>query len=152
MTAPSHGQNSADESFEKGIALLKENNLLGALSCMEKAYSIRKRPETGSYLGLCIAYERGQFAEAIALCQNAIAEQPKNPVHYLNLARVYLKAKRKSDALDALRKGLSSGDDKEILDLLENLGVRKKPLIPFLPRSNFVNKYTGLLLDRLKLR
>jgi hypothetical protein len=35
---------------------------------------------------------------------------------------------------------------------LENLGVRKKPLIPFLPRSNFVNKYAGLLLHRLKLR
>ncbi len=152
MTTFSSGQNSADELFEKGVVLLKENNFLGALSCIEKAYSIRKRPEAGSYLGFCIAYERGQITEAIALCRSAIAEQPGNPVHYLNLARVYLKAKRKDDALDVLRKGISFGDNKEILSLLENVGVRKETLFPFLRRSNFLNKYAGLLLHRLKLR
>jgi len=143
---------SNDEYFKKGLQLLGEANLLGALTCFEKANIREKSPLTQSYLGYCIATERGQIAEALNLCQAAIEVDPHNPVHYLNLGRVYLKAKKKDEAIAELRRGLSFGDNQDIKSLLERLGLRRKPVLPFLPRYNFLNRYVGLILSRLRLR
>jgi tetratricopeptide (TPR) repeat protein len=142
----------ADELFEKGKAFLKENNTLAALSCLEKAYSRKKLPGIESYLGLCLAVERGQTKEGIALCREAIAGDPKNPVHYLHLGRIHLRDKRREEAIATFREGLSFGDHDEIRHSLDTLGTRKKPLFPFLPRNNFLNKYFGILLRLLRLR
>ena len=143
---------AADELFEKGVSFLRDNNSLGALACFEKACNIRKTPELQSYIGFCIAMERGQITEALSMCNEAISKEPNNPVLYLNLGRVYLKAKRKDDAIEILRKGLSFGDNPDIRLILESLGLRKKPFFTFLPRGHFLNKYAGLFLIRLKLR
>jgi tetratricopeptide (TPR) repeat protein len=143
---------SCDELFEKGIQFLRESNSLGALACFEKAFLQEKTPRIRSYLGYCIAAQRGQIAEALKLCRAAIEAEPGSPEHYLNLGRVYLRAKRKDEAIAALRKGLSAGDHSEIRVLLEDLGTRRRPLFPFLPRRHFLNKYTGLILRFLRLR
>jgi tetratricopeptide (TPR) repeat protein len=143
---------SAAELFRTGLHLLGEANPLAALSFFEKAYSQEKSPAIQSYLGYCIAAERGQITEALKLCQAAIEADPHNPEHYLNLGRVYLKAKRKDEAIAELRRGLSFGDNRDIRALLEALGLRKKPVFPFLPRNNFLNRYVGLILRRLTLR
>jgi tetratricopeptide (TPR) repeat protein len=142
----------ADELIKKGIIFLRDNNTLGALACFEKAYSIEKNPIIQSYLGVCIAAERGQISEAVRLCGGAIEQDPGNPEHYLNLAKVYLKAKKTNECLDILRKGLSHGEHQEIRELLERVGVRKRPLFPMLPRGHVLNKYLGRLLRRLGLR
>ncbi|MBA4373361.1 MAG: hypothetical protein C0402_10945 [Thermodesulfovibrio sp.] len=141
-----------DELLRKGAALLKENNPLGALACFEKAYAIEKTPDIQSCLGLCIAKERGKISEGIRLCREAIEQDSGNPLHYLNLGKIYLKAKRKSDCLDVLRKGLSFGDNAEIRELLERIGMRKPPVFTFLPRGHFLNRYAGLIMRRLRLR
>lgn len=143
---------SADELFSNGLRLLGEANILGALACFEKAHIHEKSPIIQSYLAYCIAMERGQISDALNLCRVAIEAEPHNPEHYLNLARVYLKAKRKDEAIAALRKGLSFGDNREIRVLLERLGLRKKPVFSFLPRNSFLNKYLGLILRQLRLR
>jgi len=142
----------ADELFEKGLAFLKDGNLLSALACFEKAYTFKKTPELQSYLGFCIAEERGKITEALALCNEALAREPENPAHYLNLGRIYLNAGKRLDAIDTFRKGLSFGDNQEIKQILDSLGIRRKPVFSFLPRKNFLNKYTGLIIHRLKLR
>ncbi len=142
----------AEELFEKGKALLKEDNTLAALSCLEKAYNSAKIPGIQSYLGLCLAVERGQVREGIALCNEAIAAEPANPAHYLNLGKIHLREKRKAEAIEIFRKGLSFGDDEYIRLILDRLGTRKKPLFPFLPRNNFLNRYSGKLLRLIRLR
>ena len=142
----------SDDLFEKGVQFLRESNSLGALACFEKAYLSEKTPKIQSYLGYCIAAQRGQIAETLKLCAGAIEADPGTPEHYLNLGRVYLRAKRKDEAIAALRKGLSAGDNSEIRALLEDLGTRKRPLFPFLPRRHFLNKYGGIILHRLRLR
>ncbi|TAL26016.1 MAG: tetratricopeptide repeat protein [Nitrospirae bacterium] len=142
----------SDELFEKGLALLRDNNPLAALTCFEKAYNLKKTPGIKSYLALCIAIERGKITEALALCNDALAHEPDNPVHYLNLGRIYMKADKKADALETLRKGLSFGENAEIHQFLESLGMRKRPVVPFLSRNNPLNKYLGIFLHRLKLR
>jgi tetratricopeptide (TPR) repeat protein len=131
---------------------LQQRNSLAALAFFEKAYAIRKTPLTASHLGLCIATERGKLSDAVALCNDAIAQDPQEPRHYLNLAKVYLKAGRKTDCLDALRKGIAQGDHPEIRLLLDTVGMRKPPVFSFLPRKHFLNRYLGFILRRLRLR
>ncbi|MDI6744324.1 MAG: hypothetical protein QMD07_02990 [Thermodesulfovibrionales bacterium] len=143
---------TADELFEKGIALLSDNNPLAALAFFEKAHNIKKTPPIQSYLGMCIALERGKITYGLMLCNDAIHLEPENPAHYLNLGRIYLKAGSRVNAIETFRKGLSVGDNAEIKRILDSLGTRKKPVFPFLSRNNFLNKYTGFMMHRLKLR
>jgi hypothetical protein len=35
---------------------------------------------------------------------------------------------------------------------MKKLGARRRPLVPFLKRENPINKYVGLLLNRLSAR
>jgi tetratricopeptide (TPR) repeat protein len=99
-----------------------------------------------------MATERGQIYEALKLCNDALSQEPDNPVHYLNLGRIYLHAGKKEEALLSMRKGLSFGENQTLRSLLEKIGTRGKPVFPFLNRNSFLNKYIGLLLHRLKLR
>lgn len=147
-----HGGDSHIELIEKGIDFLNNNNRLAALSCFEKAVVIEKSPELLSYLSYCIATERGQMYEALKLCNDALSQEPGNPVLYLNLGRIYLHAGNIDEALVTLRKGLSIGENHAIQSILEKIGTRKKPVFRFLPRNSFLNKYAGLLLHRLRLR
>jgi tetratricopeptide (TPR) repeat protein len=142
----------AEELLNKGIALLKNGETLNALSCFEKSFGLRGDPKCQSYLGAMIAVERGQIKEAVSLCEDAIAKNPEDPVGYLNLGRVYLKAGRKQEAIETVRKGLGFGKSEEAVSFLNSLGTRKRPIIPFLSRGNFLNKYMGLVLYRLGLR
>ena len=131
---------------------MQRKNFLAALSYFERAYAVRKTPLTASYYGQCLATQRGKVSDAIVLCEGAIALEPHEPRHYLNLAKVYLKAGRKADCLETLRKGLAQGDEPEIRQLLETIGIRKASVFPFLPRRHFLNRYLGLVLSRLRLR
>src|SRR5574340_300198 len=139
------------ELVQTGVAYL-DSNRLAALACFDKALVIGKSPELLSYLSYCIATERGQIYEALKLCNNALSQEPDNPVHYLNLGRIYLHTGKKEEALLILRKGLAFGENQAIRSLLEKIGTRGNPVFPFLSRNNFLNKYAGILLHRLKLR
>jgi len=142
----------ANELLDRGIALLRASNPLAALACFEKAYGIEKTPAIKSYLGLCIATERGRISEAVRLCCEAIDQEPGNPLHYRNLGKVYMKAERKTECLEVLRKGLSCGEDPEISELLESIGMRKPSVFSCISRGHFLNRYAGLIMSRLRLR
>jgi tetratricopeptide (TPR) repeat protein len=142
----------AEELIDRGKNFIRENNFLGALACFEKAYSLKKIPEIQSYLGLCIAIERGKISEAVSLCERAIGDDPENYMHYLNLAKIYMRTGNRDSALETLRKGLYFGDNAELKSMLDSIGIRKTPVIPFIPRSNFLNRYLGFFLNWIKLR
>ncbi len=142
----------ARKYFEKGLKALAEDEPVRALSCFEKAHSLDPTPEITSHLALCIARERGQINKAIQLCEEAISKDGENPVHYLNLGRIYLLKKDKVMAIKSFREGLKTGEHQGIIEELNRLGTRKPPVIPFLPRKNRVNKYLGLILSKLGLR
>lgn len=141
-----------DELIEKGNSLLRLNNTLSALSCFEKARIVNETPVVLSCLGYCIVVERGQLAEGISLCRKALSLEPGNTVHYLNLGRIYLRTGDKEQAIAFFRQGLAHGNNDEIRDMLKKIGTRRPPLFPFLERSHFLNKYSGLILSRIKLR
>lgn len=148
---------TVEELIKRGLESLRSHNHLAALSWFERAYQMRKDPAIQSYLALCIAFERGKVTDAVSLCRDSINRDPENPVHYLNLGKIYMKVQRKTEALETLRKGLSFGADAvavhdEIKTLLDKLGNRKAPVFSFLPRGHVLNKYTGLLLRKLRVR
>lgn len=145
-------QDDAEKLFARALDALQAGETPSALAFLERALKLHDNPSWHSYLGYCIAKERGQVKKGIDLCNASLRHEPGNAVHHLNLAKVHLVAKQKSESLDALRQGMAAGGSPEIAELLERLGTRKPPVIPFISRDNFLNKYLGMLLAKMHLR
>ncbi len=144
--------NDLKELIEKGRKAIRSGDTLTALVCFERALQLENSPEVSTYYAFCIAKERGKLQKAFELCRDALDKEPSNPVHYLNLGRIYLVLNNKPEAIKAFREGLSLAQNEEIIEELHKLGIRKRPPIPFLKRSNPLNKYLGIILKRLGLR
>lgn len=145
-------EEEAEWEFARGRAAIAGEDTLTALPHLEKALKLKDKPSWYSWLGYCIARERGQVRKGIELCLASLEVEPGNPDHYLNLGKVHLVAKNMAEALRVFREGMVTGGSNEILRKLEELGMRKPPVIPSLSRDNPVNKYLGLFLHRLGLR
>jgi tetratricopeptide (TPR) repeat protein len=142
----------AQKEFDQAQLELDRNNILAALASLERALSIWDDPLWHSRLGFCIAKERGQLTQAFELCRSAIEYDPDNPIHYLYLGKVYQIAGNTYEALQTFRKGMTHGCNPELKRLLDAIGTRKPPVIPFLSRNNLLNKFLGIILGRLGLR
>jgi tetratricopeptide (TPR) repeat protein len=138
--------------FGRALDALAAGETLSALALLEQALKLRDNPSWHSYLGYCIAKERGQVKKGCDLCLASLKLEPENPVHYLNLAKVHQIAGHKPEALGVLRDGMSVGGSKEILALLDEMGTRKPPVLSFLSRDNPLNKGLGMILNRMGLR
>lgn len=141
-----------DKLFLRALEALASGETPAALALLERAIKKGDNQSWHSYLGFCLAKERGQFKAGSDLCLGAIKREPDNPVHYLNLAKVHLIAGQKPDALRVLRQGMAAGGNPEIVELLDQLGNRKPPVVTFLAREHALNKYLGRLLHRLGMR
>ncbi len=142
----------AEQEFAKGLAAFRRRNSQAALVHFEKAAQLGAAPLHLSYLGYCIARERGQLKKGIALCQDALTQQPDLADHFLNLGRIHLMAGNKMEAIRIFREGLANGQNHEIIAELDALGTRKTPVIKFMHRNNPINKYLGKLFHWLGLR
>jgi Flp pilus assembly protein TadD len=144
----------AEALYERGKEFLKKGERLRALGLFDRAYNLEPdNPVYQSYLGLCIAYERRAMGEAVRLCEQALNVDPENPEHYLNLGKVYLVCGRNSDAVMIFRDGIKiDNTNPEIIAELHAMGIRKKQVVPFLKRENFLCKYLGIFFSRLGLR
>lgn len=109
-----------------------------------------------SYLGCFQAVVDKRYRTGVETCRKALILLKKHesldkemlyPLFYLNLGRAFVAAGKKKDAIEAFTSGLKfdSGNG-DLLKELRGLGSRKKPPVPFLDRSNPINKYIGMLL------
>jgi tetratricopeptide (TPR) repeat protein len=113
-----------------------------------------------SYYGCLQALVDKKHRSGVDTCKKAIillkkkrssGEEVLYPIFYLNLGRAYIAAGKKKDAIDAFEKGLQYDyGNSDLKKELRGLGTRKKPLVPFLDRSNPINKYIGILLHSPK--
>lgn len=104
-----------------------------------------------SYLGYGIARYERRVKEGLALCQHSIKLQFYEPENYLNLARVHLLARNRRKAVDALNRALKlNASNPGAIALAREIGWRRRPVIPFLSRSNFLNRLLGRLSYRLR--
>jgi tetratricopeptide (TPR) repeat protein len=145
-------ETETEKLFASGLKAFEQGDTLAALGFFEKAVQGEEKPAYCCYLALCLAKERGQFQLAVTLCEKAKAREPHNPLHYLNLGRIYLYAGKKDDAIRTFREGLRHEKDQAIIDELDKLGTRKPPVITFLKRSNPVNRFLGAALKKAGLR
>lgn len=141
-----------EKLFAAGLRALAVHNTLTALVFFEKAVAKEDMPIYSSHLAYCIAKERGQFQLAVTLCEKAIASDPRMPVHYLNLGRIYLLAGKKSEAVRTYREGLAFEKDQELVDELDRLETRKPQVLSFLKRDNPVNRILGIVLRKTGFR
>jgi tetratricopeptide (TPR) repeat protein len=138
-------------------AHLRKGNQKAAFSLLQQA-SIQypDDPFILSYFGCLQALVDKKYRAGVEKCKQALSlirkqssfgEEMMYQVFYLNLGRAYLSAGKKKDALDAFQKGLKyDNSNADIRMELRELGSRKKTLVPFLDRSNPINKYIGLIL------
>ena len=147
--------------IEEVRSLLRADDCEGALKRLDVA--LTEHPFNAfllSYYGYLDAVVNRNYDKGVDLCKTALdilREELKEevstghevfyPVFYLNLGRAYLAAGSKKNAADVFRRGLASDPrDPDLLREVKRLGVRRKPFIPLLKRSNPINKYAGRLL------
>lgn len=161
---------SQSETVQKAFSAIDRGDTLHGLISLECSPELRAIPAVNSYLAYCIAKERGQVREGVRLCQAALAAEPHNPAHYLNLGRIYLIAGQKPKALATFEQGLARDPAAEvgvpagspymgqgrqrsvIVDELRRLGIRKRAPFPSLNRTHPLNRIAGKLLTTIHLR
>ncbi len=152
-------QRSKADYFSEVQQLLKRGKGRQALDTLQEG--LESYPTDAfllSYYGCLIAIVENKTKEGIAICENSIKALDTSmpfgseffyPIFYLNLGRAYLKGDRKAEAIKALQQGLKSDpENKDIQWEMKKLGTRKKPPVPFLKRSNPINKYIGMLISK----
>ena len=146
--------NETNESkvlFGQAREMLSRNRMRGALARFEEALQIS--PDNAEYLsfyGLCIALAREDYDTALRICERAVKMDPDNPINRVNLGKVYKLQGENSTAYDIFIKAwkLDKSHPAAAAEL-SRMGVRRPPVISFLPRSHWLNKQLGVLRSKL---
>ena len=135
---------------------INHNRFQDAIGHLREALAIA--PDNPVYLslyGFCLAKQNKSYDTAINLCRRAIKLKSKDPDLLVNLGRVL---RLSGDKDGAHRAFLEAWDRKKghtgAATELCRMGVRRKSVLPFLSRSNPVNKYLGKVraqIERLAL-
>jgi tetratricopeptide (TPR) repeat protein len=138
---------TAEEHYRSGRSLLEAGRQAEALEHFRAAHTLeRKSPRYASYYGLGLGLVERRFNKAVELCRAAVKEEFFAPDLYRNLAQVHLAFGFKMEGLRYLRRGLMIDPaNPEILADLRDLGVRRRPVLAFLPRRHFLNRWLGRL-------
>lgn len=141
------------EFYIKAEANIKRNNYADALKLLEQALKIS--PENPVYLstmGLCESM-MGDPEKGYKMCRMAMqyAGTQREPMLYVNYGRVLLERGERMKARDQFMKAYKIDNTNAPAALeLSRMGVRKKPVLPFLDRNHPLNAYLGKLRHRLK--
>ena len=141
----------AEKSYSKGVDSVSKGDFLSGLAYFEAAIELAKKvekiappPKYLSFYGLCLALVSTKSQTALELCESAVAVEFYNPDLFHNLARVHLRMGRRDRAYPVLLRGLQlHPGHRGILSDLRSLGIRRRPILPFLSRGNPVNRLLG---------
>jgi len=156
-----HGEAKPSDYLKAVRNQLRNKNLKEAYGLLQQAaVQYPDEPLILSYFGCFQAIVDKKYRSGVEACKRAIvllkkketfSEEVLYPVFYLNLGRAYVAAGKKKDAIDSLKKGLRyDNENSDLKKELHKLGVRKQPPVPFLDRSNVINRYVGLILHKTK--
>ena len=143
---------SANRRISEAIDTVKQENYLLALTMFLDVYGNEGDPPLRaakaasglSWFGLCLALVQRQYKSAIELARRAIDLEFYNGDHYANLTRIYLAAGNRKKALETAEAGLKLMPEHEgLLAARRAVGVRARPPLPFLDRSNAINVSLG---------
>ena len=144
------------EAAQRGIDLCRAGNWKAGMEILGKiAEADRQGTELSglfySYLGYGIARYERRGKEGLALCQHAIKVQFYEPENYVLLARVYLLRHSRGKAIEALQRALKlNARHPAAVKLAKEIGYRRRPVLPFLPRNNPLNKTLGKMRHSMR--
>lgn len=149
---------SQDKTYEEYISavgtIMQNRKPKEAFALLTKALEqYPNNPFIFSYQGYLDTVVNRNPSKGIKTCREAFTilkeqvpfgEEFFQPVLYLNLGKAYLAAGKKKEAYTSFHKGLAiDPDNKELVSEMRKLGERKSPPVPFLDRSNLLNKLLG---------
>jgi Flp pilus assembly protein TadD len=137
--------------FKKGLQMLRDGNPSEALNHFRQAAGVEKEnPYYLSFVGVALVRAERQSAPAVKLCEAALSIKRTEAQLYLNMAEVYVSARRLEDAVRTLDRAQASlGRDVRIQRARLKLGNRRSPVLPFLDRQHVLNRELGTLRHRL---
>jgi len=149
---------SAENLFRKGLAALSGGDAREARALFHAAIQAERRrgirrPQMRylSFYGLSVALSEGATVEAVRACEVAARSEQATADLFLNLAKVYEMAGKLTRALDACERGLLMDPDHPGLRaILARLDRRRTPPLPFLDRSNPLNRWLGKVRTALR--
>ena len=141
--------------------LFKRNNQKEALRLLTDALEhYPNNPFIWSYQGCLEAIVNKNYSKGVNTCRHAFkilkeqmpfGEEFFFPILYLNMGKAYLAANKRKEAYASFKKGLEIDiGNRNLLNELKKLGIRRQPPLPLLKRSNPLNKYIGKLSHKLK--
>lgn len=106
-----------------------------------------------SYLGYALARSHGDVKRGLRFCRRAVRMEFYQPENYLNLARTELLANNRRAAHHAVLRGLDfDPSHAALIELRDDLGSRRDPVIRFLGRRNLLNRLLGRIRHDLTRR
>jgi tetratricopeptide (TPR) repeat protein len=155
-----NGQKPSDY-LDQVKTLLQRKNNRNALAVLTRA--LETYPSDSfllSYYGCLEAIINKNYTSGIEICLRAIdvlndkipfGREVFYPTFYLNLGRAYCAAKNRKEAAKAFQTGLTfDRENRDLIWEMKKLGVRRRPAVSCLKRSNPINKYMGMILHTLK--
>jgi Flp pilus assembly protein TadD len=152
------GRESTHESnalYNRAIELLNRNRADDARKQLEQALQICPRnPAYLSLYGLVVAIDADDFDSARRICEKAVKMSPKDPLSRVNLGKVF---RLQGDNGSAYEEFLAAWQLDKLHPApaaeLTRMGIRRPPVLRFLPRSHWANKFLGRLRSQvLRLR
>lgn len=151
------GEHPCYAAMERSRAAHKSGRSMEALALAEAAYRMwrdipgapRDAALSASWYGFLLGTAGSRYGDGAALCRSAASELFWEPRAFENLARLEIAAGRRREAIRAIEQGLALAPESlELRALRATLGRRRRPPLPFLDRSNALNRYLGQLFHR----
>lgn len=142
---------SPEESLRRAQELLRSGLEMAALEHFASAHErAPEDPRYRSHYGWAVAMIEHRVDRGLSLCRSALRDAADQPDLYHNLARVLLAHGRKAEGIKYIRRGLMV-DPRHAALVLEwrRLGIRRAPVLPFLPRRHLLNRLLGRLRGQL---
>ena len=144
---------TAEELFQRALESLEGRQYQQCLGLIRAAMEMEKQegnPATRmkylSYLGLALTLSQGRSEEGQKMCEQAASRDFFDANLFCNLGIVSLRNRRKKQAFEAFRKGLTLKPTHErILEELSRHERREPSVFSFLPRNHVLTIPAGQL-------
>lgn len=141
----SEGTHESNVLFNRALEMVNRNRVAAARKHLEMALQICPRhPSYLSLYGLCVAVESEDYESARRICESAIRLNPRDPLTRVNLGKV-LRLQGDTGAAYAEFIAAWKLDKKHPAPAseLSRMGIRRPPVLRFLPRSHWANVALG---------
>jgi Flp pilus assembly protein TadD len=141
---------TAEAAFEDGVAAFAARDVDAAHAAFARAYRRNSRdPRFMSWYGLTLVLVERNSNLGVMLVDQALRATGPDPDLLLNQARVHLALNQRERSVRAITRGLELWpEDARLLAARDAIGTRREPVIPFISRSNPLNRVLGRLRHR----